>query len=128
LPLLACTLLLGCGKGDEYEAVSGSVTFRGKALETGSIQFYSSGAPPAPLGGAAIAGGRYELPQNHGLKPGEYWVRISSTELVENPDRVNSLDAPFKAVERIPARYNAESTLTVTVSAGGTSRFDFNLE
>jgi hypothetical protein len=119
-------LLVGCGSRDGYQSVSGSVTFRGGPLEQGTIQFFCTGEQPIPCGGAMIEKGRYQVPKEHGLKPGTYLVRISSTERVENQggDSMN----PFLTRERIPSQYNAESKLTVEVRAGERGEFNFDLD
>jgi hypothetical protein len=124
-----CALLCGCSRGSTgYEAVSGSVTFEGKPLNEGTIQFFTTDEHPTAVAGANIAGGNYKVPGDHGLKPGKYLVRISSTERVEVPPVSPHAMSSFRVRERIPARYNTESTLNMEVSAGGSGSCNFKLE
>jgi hypothetical protein len=75
-----------------------------------------------------IADGKYTVPKEHGLKPGKYLVRISSTERVPNPNQTESSMNPFRARERLPAKYNTDSILTVEVRAGEHGPFNFDLD
>jgi hypothetical protein len=129
LGLLGCALLSGCGSsGDGYQAVSGSVTYQGERISDGTIQFFSAGEQPVLCGGAMIRDGEYRLPQEHGLKPSNYLVKISATEKLPNPDKDEVAMNPFLARERIPSRFNTESTLTVEVQAGKRALFNFDLQ
>lgn len=127
LMVLAC---LGCGAGNslDLQAVSGSVTFDGKPLEQGSIQFVPQDNATGLLSGALITAGTYSIPQDKGLPPGKYTVRISSADRSSNaPASPPGMESSVPAKERIPARYNAESQLTAEVTAGGDNTFDFPL-
>jgi hypothetical protein len=121
-------LLTGCGPADR--SVSGTVTFQGQPLDTGTIQFYQTGASSVVSAGATINGGKYEIPNDHGLKPGTYLVRITSPEVGGAANAKATFEKPFPAGlrERIPAKYNTQSKLTVDVRAGEKSRFDFTLD
>ncbi len=127
LMVVGLTLLLsGCNGGDGYEAISGKVTFRGTPLKQGSIQFFSLGEQSIPCAGAMIRDGVYQVPKEHGLKPGTYLVKISSTERDPNVKGGSTLN-PGLVRERIPASYNKESTLKVEIVTGGRRQFDFDL-
>jgi len=90
---------------------------------------------PAATGtavGADIAGGAFNVPHDQGPVPGVYVVRISSTEEVGPPPGQGQAlpgdgDAPLIR-ERIPSRYNSETTLKATVEKGGRNVFDFAIE
>jgi hypothetical protein len=132
---LCCVLLIavlpwmpGCSGNGGYEAVSGSVTFQGQPLKEGSIQFFTPGEPPTVAGGAAIVDGKYAIPGEHGLKPGSYLVRISSTERTERASRDGVAMSGFKIRERLPAKYNSECTLKVEIGAGQRGPVDFTLD
>jgi hypothetical protein len=129
--LLGALVCAGCGDASKrYHEVSGAVTFKGETVPDGVIRFFAVGDKPFLAGGAMIHDGAYRLPAEHGLKPGQYLVRISSREFLKPsanaPQDVMSI--PFLSRERIPARFNTESTLTVEVQAGKRGQFDFNLE
>ena len=120
--------LAGCGSGGD-QPLEGSVTLNGQPVESGAIQFYQTGDPPVVCAGAMIVKGWYEVPKDHGLKPGTYLVRITSPETVGDNTK-GTFDNPFPsgAREKIPAKYNTESKLTVEVRPGEKGRFDFNLD
>jgi hypothetical protein len=122
------TLLLpGCDGGDGYQAISGKVTFKGAPLKHGSIQFFLVGEKSIPCAGAMIQNGVYQVPKEHGLKPGTYLVKISSTERDENAKGGSALN-PALVRETIPPSYNSESTLKVEIVSAGSRQFDFNVE
>jgi hypothetical protein len=124
--LVACS---GCGAEGKRRALGGSVTFQGQPLDQGSITFLTTVDPPGPVCGALIRAGRYEIPASQGLEPGTYRVAISSPVPggTRSPAEV-AAGASARARERIPPKYNSPSTLTVEITAGGTNRFDFDLE
>jgi hypothetical protein len=126
--LVLVIVVSGCGDGGSgnYQAIHGSVTFRGEPLDDGTIQFFGVGEQPGLRGGAMIRDGSYELPREHGLAPGTYLVRISSTERIAKAG-TSSMN-PFHARERLPAKYNAQSKLTVEVGSRNQGAFDFNLD
>jgi hypothetical protein len=121
--------LSGCG-GEEHvgNTASGTVTFQGKPLEQGTIEF----APAAGQGtfsGGAITNGTYSLPPTAGLEPGQYTVRISSVEGGESAPTDQPPGEPIPTGKQIiPAQYNAKSTLTAEIKDGGENKFDFDLK
>jgi hypothetical protein len=124
--ILLILVLAGCAHDDGYQPVSGTIRFKGEPVKLGSIQFYRTGAETGVCGGTGIKDGKYEVPKEHGLKPGTYLVRISATEKVEGKarDEMN----PFLSRETLPAKYNTQSNLTVEVRAGERGQFDFDLD
>jgi hypothetical protein len=120
-------VLVGCGKGDGFQSVSGSVTFGGQPIEEGAIQFFTAGPSPYPVAGAMIKEGKYMVPADHGLKPGNYGVRISSTIKAKNTGPAAEMN-PFIAKELIPAHYNTQSTLSIDIAAGANDNADFHLK
>src|SRR5687767_4430562 len=72
-------VVIGCGSSDGRRAVSGTVTFQGKPLDRGTIDFYRTGEPTVAAG-TLISDGRYEIPAEKGLLPGKYLVKIESPE------------------------------------------------
>ncbi|MFH1919557.1 MAG: hypothetical protein ABIP48_06725 [Planctomycetota bacterium] len=136
--VIVCTvgvaLLAGCAPADTGGrlGVSGTVTFEGKALDQGTIEFTSTGEGAAVHTGAMISGGSYSVPAQQGLPPGTYLVKISST--VEDPS-AEVPEMPGMAEEgapepedRIPAEYNTESKQEITVTGGGPQKFDFDIQ
>jgi len=125
--VLASTLFLmfcGCdgGGSDGRRAVSGTVTFQGQPLKTGSIEFSS---PEGERGGASIVDGAYSIPAAKGLLPGVYTARVSS---VVSSQPAPAMPGESAAIEKankdqIPAEFNTQSKLTYEVGPGKPAEF-----
>ena len=124
-------LLAGCG-GDPMgrRAVSGTVHFKGQPLDQGRIHFAPAGKGPTESG-ATIANGKFTIPRDTGLVPGTYKVSVFSYD--QKGAKVQSEEIPgdpgntqFK--ERIPAKYNTQTTLTAEVTKGGSNAFEFKID
>lgn len=121
----------GCGPSTGGRVgVAGNVVFRGAPVKVGAIEFVSQDGSAQT--GAPITEGRYSVPAERGLRPGDYTVRISATEEQgaaasgpPGPPGPESMRAAPK--ELIPAEYNAKSKLTVTVPQGGSKDLNFEL-
>jgi hypothetical protein len=125
--LLTFAFLAGCGEEEPAgKPVSGHVTFHGKPLDHGSIQF-TPAAEQGTMSGGMIKDGHYQVSAEHGLKPGLYDVRISSKEGGPPPsdDLPGEVKDPPK--ERIPAQYNSRTTLKAEVKESGENKFDFTI-
>lgn len=117
--------LAGCS-GDPSKTrlpVTGTVSFKGQAVAQGSINFFAEQGG-ALISGAPIESGKFSIPADKGLPPGNYTVRITSASSAE-PKEIGGTQ-PAEAKELIPAKYNTESTLKREVKQGQTN-FDFNL-
>jgi hypothetical protein len=127
--LAATVLCIGCGEDNPLgrHAISGMVTFQGQPLSHGTIEFM-----PVTDGvhtGSRIADGRYEIPQEQGLPPGKYQVMISSAGPGTAPREVELPgESPPLSPERIPARYNAKSELTIDVTPESKGVYNFDLK
>src|SRR5688572_29821884 len=75
--LALAVLATGCGPGPGV-AVSGAVTYQGKPVEDGMIQFIPSAETQGPTAGAEIKDGKYSIPAQSGPVPGSYRVEVSS--------------------------------------------------
>jgi hypothetical protein len=132
-PALALTAAMFAGCGGEpadalpREAVSGRVTFEGKPLAAGLIQFQPAGQE-ATAGTAPVADGRYAIRKDGGLVPGKYRVAITTPVAEAGPAPALPGDEKPPPREPIPARYNAKSTLAADVAKGGPNTFDFDLK
>src|SRR6185369_3250309 len=76
LTIALMALAAGCNR-DPRLAVSGTVNFKGVPLDQGRIEFYPPGNT-GTMSGATIENGRFDIPQNKGLAPNTYEVRIFS--------------------------------------------------
>src|SRR5690349_8575855 len=71
--------LAGCGgAGDDLprEPISGTVSFDGQPLKSGSIQFQPVQTKEGISTGGMIDDGRFTVPRNEGPVPGNYKVMI----------------------------------------------------
>lgn len=110
----------GCGpSGPETYSVSGTVTWNGDPLPDGHIVFYPVDGSIAPDAGK-IAAGKFEFQ----AQPGEKRVEIDATRESGEVDPVMHT-APREAY--IPSKYNSQSILKATVTAGGDNTFTFEL-
>lgn len=116
-------LATGCGPTTDRLGISGVVNLDGAPLDEGSIRFTSRGETPMAAG-AMIQEGRYQIPAEKGLLPGEYAVVIRSPD--NNAPKIVYQGVPT-APERIPLKYNAESTLKVQVTRGEKNYFEFDI-
>jgi hypothetical protein len=113
LPVVGCT-----DPATRTYPVSGSVTLDGQPIESGSITFESADGG-AGVFSEAIRNGQYQLRSTAGMKK----VSISAyrprgDQQTATPDRENY----------IPARYNAQTTLTVEIKRDGDNQHDFSLK
>jgi hypothetical protein len=125
---LVVLLVSGCGHRDPLGrlAIAGAVTFQGKPLDQGTIEFTPEGGKGVS-GGAMIKEGNFNLPRSQGLPPGTYLVRISSSESSASPAPAFPGEHKEEAKERIPADYNTHSKQTIKVEAGGRNEFNFTI-
>lgn len=122
---LVMAFLVGCGGASGGRlGVTGTVTYKGAPVDNGSIEFI-----PHPgvktTSGSSITNGRFSIPADRGLEPGNYTIKISAMDAVVagEPGGLPGKDP----VEKIPAKYNSKSTLTEEVSPSKT-KFDFKLD
>jgi hypothetical protein len=118
---------LGCG-GDSSgrQAVSGKITLKGQLLDEGTINF-SARPPGEGFAGALIQKGEYSIPAEQGLLPGSYEVRISSPEKgSEQVAEAPGIPGP-PAQDRVPAAYNAATTLSFDVKTGDDNHYNFDI-
>lgn len=117
--LIACLMFAtGCGAKASTRKlikVSGTVTFAGKPLETGTITFVAEGNEPMNAAGD-IKAGKYTLSTEKpgdGAPPGAYKVRIESWATPPKMDE-KGFEAGKSA---IPERFNVagSSGLTATI-------------
>jgi hypothetical protein len=121
-------ILASCDTGPQKQAISGTITFKGKPLDQGLIQFAPASPEIPTASGANIQNGKYAIPRDKGLLPGTYDVRISAPEAgtVAKEEAMPGEAGP-PAKERIPAKYNANTTLKFEVKAGQGNTFDVTI-
>jgi hypothetical protein len=126
LPLLA----VGCGKGDDRLAVSGTITWKGQPLKTGTVRFIPVDAGVTTEATAVVSNGAFSVPKDDGLRPGKYKVVVSSPDPQTQagpPDAAPGDRGGYPAKDRIPEDYSTagKTKLTADVSAGKDNKFEF---
>ncbi len=128
---LALFVLAGCGgpSGPARGAVEGKVTLDGAEIDEGAITFRPTGATQGPASGGPIKKGRYRLSTAEGPVVGRHRVEITapakSGRKVQAP-MGNPGEMTDEIVEKVPARYNTQSTLERDIKAGD-NNLDFEL-
>jgi hypothetical protein len=112
---------MGCGGSDgpQKSRVTGAVTFQGTPLDKGEIRVLPENGS-GTVGAGPIADGEFDLMAEAGskrieiraLKPAD----PKRTEAFKGP---GGMTMPALMVERLPKRYNQESTLTARVDPDG---------
>ena len=116
-------LLSGCQQ-ETAILVSGKITLDGEPLSTATVTFLADGHEDAAVfrtdeKGVYPADASIRQP----LQPGKYTVRISTSD-----EGDMEADPPLPPVkERVPSKYNFDSTLTASVDANNLV-FDFDLD
>lgn len=90
----------------------------GKPLDEAAIQFIPNAANRKKTG-RAIQQGKYVLPAENGLLPGEYRV-----DILDLPPLTHTPAPPRPELHR----YSNDSPLKLTLEPGGTRTFDFELK
>jgi len=139
---------VGCNDGgtDDLprEPISGTVSYDGKPLANGTIQFQPASQAEGMAAGGMVINGRFDVHRSEGPVPGKYKVQIDSideTISVPAPDPPPSPDgdafpgelkilAPKKMMKKrlIPPRYNSQTELVEEVKAGGPNTYKFDLK
>lgn len=127
----------GCGSnGPPRVEISGTVTWEGMPLESGTISFIPEGDQPGPMAGARIEQGEYQIRADQGPTLGEHRVEIqawqtSGEKKVAGVGGATTGPSAGGVVETmtmyIPEHYNKKSTLHVTIMPDA-NQFDFDLK
>jgi hypothetical protein len=129
-----CLVASGCG--DDYggrQEVSGVITLKGQPLDQGSISFMPLGESAnqgmVTQSGAVITEGKYHIPAEQGLVPGDYQVSISSADGLTpaDPDAPPGPTGNTVTKDRIPPEFNVNSKQKVQVKEGEPNSFDFSI-
>jgi hypothetical protein len=132
LSLLLMTCAAGCDSGPRLLRVFGNVSFAGKPIEKGTIEFVPIDGTPGPSTGGSIADGHYEVAALQGPREGGiYQVRITAMKKTGKtiPNIFKPGGPPLELEDNfIPPKYNRNSTLKITVTAeAATQGIDFSL-
>ncbi len=121
--------LSGCQSAVSQVAVNGAVTFDSEPVEDGQVAFEPLSAGKMHFG--VITNGKYSIPREYGLPPGQYRVRITASRSTGKLAQTNSFISEDMSREIkdefIPAKYNTASELTITVEPVAEETHDFLL-
>ncbi len=125
LAAIALIGLVGCGGGADVAPVSGTVTLDGEPLANALVSFYPEEEGKRFSTGTTDASGHYELVYTNdqkGAAIGKHVVKITTAT-------VQGEGGPARPPkEKLPAKYNDDSTLTVDVTSGSNTGVDFDLQ
>lgn len=135
---LACSLLIGCGSGNQNpptSPVSGKVTFKGEAVEGATIQFVPTATEGKVANAVSNADGTYELSTfepGDGAMAGKYKVTVRKLVSVEQGvqrDGENAGEPAFVNKDMLPKNYrsNNSTPLEYDVTENGDNTFDIEL-
>jgi hypothetical protein len=138
LPLLVAAGLAppGCSSDEDKlprRPIAGTVTFDGKPLKAGTIQFYPSSVKEGIAAGGFVVDGQFRVAQKEGPVPGKYSVMIFARDENAAPpppegDMPGVIQARKSTAGLIPVRYNLETELTAEVKADGPNTYEFVLK
>lgn len=96
-------------------------------MDQGSISFQPLTETGTTASGSPIAAGRYKIPAESGLAPGEYRVVILSPEpeAPRSADEMMNNPSTEPRKERVAAKFNQATELKVTVKEGAPNIADF---
>jgi hypothetical protein len=122
----------GCGGNRlNRQAVSGTVTYKGKPIVLGSIIFAPAEGRGPTFVSAPIQDGKFSIRKDAGPVPGTYQVRFEALDRIEyGPPIPGDPPPPPKKLnqEPLPAKYGAASKETAEVKAGASNVFTFALQ
>lgn len=118
--LSVCFLLPGCDHGPAKGTVKGSVTLDGQAVDGGVITFVPADGNSQPEA-VPITAGEYTVTMPVGDKRVEIYWAPSSGKAADTASQSQE-----QIVQKIPTKYNSQSTLKHTV-VKGEARQDFPL-
>ncbi len=120
---------VGCAAEVQRLPIEGEITFKGEAVNEGSIMFHPLNPEVGFVEGALIKEGRYKILAQNGLLQGKYQVMVSAADFKgKKPDPNVAPGAIFQSKELFPEIYNTKSTLAVEVKKEGPNKFDFHLK
>tara|TARA_R110002095_G_scaffold122994_2_gene106888 strand:- start:2656 stop:3087 length:432 start_codon:yes stop_codon:yes gene_type:complete len=131
LSLFCPILLSGCAGNAPSDArdraiTFGAVQFSGNPVAEGQISFIPLKGPTAM---GPIREGNYRIDSKGGVPSGVCKVRILAFEETGKEQVIGAGGKTMKETRQVvPARYNQNSTLEVTINSGEENRRDFDLK
>ena len=126
--VVAAAVLVGCGRsGPERVIVSGTVSFNGKPVSKGFIRFSPLPGQQIPVTIAPITEGKYRVDLRGGVPVGSHYLMIEAYRKLPPAARKIMMMGPTRPPEAtlddhrqqwLPAKYNTNSDLTITIESG----------
>ena len=113
LSVVLAAAIVGCSSDAGKATITGNVTLDGQPLKAGLIRFVPADGQ-TPTADALITDGKFSAK----VRVGKKRVSISAPKVVGTRKFYDTADAPTVDIveELLPARYNVQSELTITVS------------
>jgi hypothetical protein len=125
LTLVVC----GCKGEHARSPVQGTITYKGAPLDHGEIRFSPKDATGGTMEGSLInKNGKYTIPAEKGLFPGEYQVSISAPDLKGSGPAGEAPGRSRYSKDLLPEKYNVKSELHIEISPSGKREFNFDLD
>lgn len=125
--LLALTfaVFVGCGgdRGPQRVVVSGSITYNGTPVTEGRIRFVPMAVSDAPVSGAYIVDGRYQVDGRGGVPLGMHKIQIEGYR-TSNAGTLPDLTKPGRRNKAssdgqyLPKKFNTDTQLEITIQPG----------
>lgn len=126
---LLIVMCLGCGRGDgpKRVPVSGEVQYAGEPVRDGRIRFVPIAPDVGPVSISFVKDGRFTTAEFGGVPVGKHRVEILAYDTTDLATRDSGFGhAPPR--QFLPARYNTQTELVVTVKSQPTELIhDFHL-
>jgi hypothetical protein len=139
LALLCCGALAGCQKQSiERAVVHGKISFAGEPMPSGTIRFVPTEGTKTPPGAAQIIDGKYRVEARGGVPVGTHRIEIEAFRAL-SPEAAAAaetarlqaehphLEFPPAREQYIPAKYNNETELKITIPPGS-GEIEHNIE
>lgn len=111
-------MFVGCSQKEKTYTVSGTVSYKGEMVPSGSISFVP-GDPKLASQGTDIRDGKYSAQ----VRKGTMTVQITGSK----PDpKQKMLDGSPFWTDFVPEKYGSQSTLTVEIKGNQTENFDLD--
>lgn len=116
--LTAAVLFAGCSQKEKTYTVSGTVSYKGELVPSGSISFVPDN-PKLSSQGTDIQDGKYSAQVRKGI------MKVQITGSKPDPNQKMLDGSPFWT-DFVPEKYGSQSTLTVEIKGNQTENFDLD--
>jgi hypothetical protein len=116
--MMLCLILSGGCGNSQRRNVEGNVTFNGMPLEKGYVMIRPEPGTASPSVGGEIVAGRFAISPKGGISPGKFRVEITASRTTDKKIRDPIRGMVTTEEQYIPAKYNVNSELELTVAPG----------